>query len=129
MYALLCIDLCKLIHDYLDFINLLPHRIVCKRFKSIKIYDFYNIDSKYLYSINDVILKKFNYIDKLNAQNNPRIKTLNHITKLKKLNISGYCGANDQGISDLNLEEFDTGTNPRIMTLNQPYDKIKKIKH
>ena len=105
MYALLCIDLCKLIHDYLDFINLIRHRIVCKRFKSIKIYDLYNIDSKYLSRINDVILKKFNNIDKLNAQNNPRITTLNYMTrpqsgfklgtssaKLKKLNISGNCG-------------------------------------
>ena len=36
------------------------------------------------------------------------------MTKLKKLDIRGKCGIGDNGISNLNLEELNAGSNPKI---------------
>ena len=44
-------DLHSLICDYLGFIDILRYKIVCKRFKSIKVKDMYNIDLKYLQNL------------------------------------------------------------------------------
>src|SRR5258706_292463 len=118
MYELLHNDLHQLICDYLDFIDILHHKIVCKQFKFIKIKDLYNINSKYLCKLNDCILKQYVDVIELNARHNPKITSLNHMTKLKILNISWNCGVGNQGISDLNLEELDAWYNPKITTLN-----------
>src|SRR5688572_19414817 len=106
MFIILHNDLHYLICDYLDFIDILRLKIVCKRFKSIKIRDLYHIEWKYRQILNDQILKQYTDVTKLSAYINPKITTLNHMTKLKKLNIGGQsCGVGDEGISNLNLEE------------------------
>ena len=126
MYMVLHNDLHQLICDCLDFIDVLHHKIISKRFKSIKIKDLYNIDLKYLRNLNDHILKQYIDVTELNASNNSKITTLNHMTKLRKLNITGDCGVGDQGILDLNLEELNAENNPKITTLNH-MTKLRKL--
>src|SRR5271170_3073664 len=107
MYMILYNDLHQFICDYLDFIDILHHKIVCKRFTFIKIKDLYNINSKYLHRLNNYILKQYVDVIELNASHNPKITSLNHMTKLRKLNIGADCGVGNQGISDLNLEQLN----------------------
>src|SRR5271154_5496072 len=125
MYMILHNDLYRLICDYLDFIDVLHHKIVCKRFKSIKVKDLYNIDLKYLQNLNDHILKQYIDVTELKIINT-NITNLNHMTKLRKLDISYDCGVGDQGIFVLNLEELDASGNPKITTLNH-MTKLKKL--
>ena len=115
MYVILRNDLHSLICDYLDFIDILHHKIVCKRFKSIKVKDLYNIDFKYLQNLNDHILKQYTDVIELKISN-IYVTNLNHMTKLRKLYINWNCGVGDQGISALNLEELDVQYNPKIIT-------------
>ena len=115
-----------LIHEYLDFIDKLHHKTTCKYLKLIKIMDLYNIDNKYLKKLNDQILKSYIYVTQLNASFNPNITSLNHMTKLKKLDICGECGVGDNGISNLNLEELHASYNPKITSLNH-MTKLKKL--
>ena len=58
-------------------------------------------------------------VDELDALNNPRITTLNHLTKLRELNIDGNCGVRDIGIQVcINLEELSARGNPKITSVN-----------
>ena len=58
-------------------------------------------------------------MEELNASNNPKITVLNHMIQLKKINISGNCGVDDQGIQGLvRMEELCINDNPKITVLN-----------
>lgn len=46
-------------------------------------------------------IKRLINIEKINMQNNPRIKNLNRMKRNKVPNISRNCSVNDQGIKDL----------------------------
>src|SRR5271154_4171858 len=125
MYMILHNDLYRLICDYLDFIDVLRHKIVCKRFKSIKVKDLYNIDLKYLQNLNDHILKQYIDVTELKIINT-NITNLNHLIKLRKLDIGQNYGVADQEISNLNLEELNASNNPKITTLNH-MTKLRKL--
>lgn len=65
-------------------------------------------------------------IKDLNINFNPKITNLNHMTKLKKLDISGEnCGVGIYGIKNLNLEELDATFNKKITNLNNNNNKRK----
>jgi hypothetical protein len=76
--------------------------------KRTEIYDFYNIEEKYLKLLDDTILLNYPFIKYLNACNNIKITNVNHLNNLIKLNPSGnFCGINDNGIKHLNLRKLN----------------------
>jgi len=84
----------------------------------IQIKDLYSIDKKYLYKLNDKIIKKYKHVTKLHTGYNSKITNINHLTKLKVLCAHGISGLND-GIIILNdLEIFNASGNPKITNIN-----------
>ena len=65
-------------------------------------------------------IKDLQLIEKLNANNNEKIKNVNHLTKLKILYCNGICGIDQEGIKDLQLIENLYATNNK---------KIKNVNH
>jgi hypothetical protein len=53
-------------------------------------------------------------LEKLKAENNPKITTVNHMTALKELDACWNCGIDDAGIAGLNLEKLYTYNNQKI---------------
>ena len=50
---------------------------------------------------------------------NPAITDINHMTKLKILDISGSCGVGDSGIKNIyNLITLDASYNPKITNID-----------
>src|SRR3972149_9761856 len=76
------LEINQLILNKLDFLSQIRFRQV---FKKLKIYDFCDIDNKYLELLNDKILKAHLFIQKLNATNNLKItnKGINHLDLIK----------------------------------------------
>jgi hypothetical protein len=115
-----------LIFDYLDFIEKIRYRRICKKFKLLRITDFHDIDTKYLTKMNDDILKQHKYITKLYASGNAHITDVNNLVNLKKLSASGFnnndsgihslpiCGLSNKGIHNINLEVLDASDNKGI---------------
>ena len=128
MVLILYNDLLSLIHSYLPFIDKLNHRNACKHFQSaLRITDLYNINPKYSKILKEINLCKYVDVIQLQLADNENVIDLNHMTKLKKLNISGYyCGVGDNGIIALNLEELTAFNNPKITTLNH-MTNLKKL--
>lgn len=85
----------------------------CREYCSLKIIDLYSIDKKILLKLNDKILKNYQYVIELDANNNNNITDVNHMIHLKKLNAS-QCGITDRGISMNNLEILHASNNEQI---------------
>jgi len=58
----------------------------------IHITDLFDIEHKYLYKLDDDILLNYKFAVKLDAHNNHKINHINHMTKLKVLDASGFYG-------------------------------------
>ena len=64
-------------------------------------------------------LRDLQLIEKLNANNNKKIKNVNHLSKLKILDCSYNCGIDQEGIKDLQLiEELNANDNKKIKNVN-----------
>ena len=93
MYVILHTDLHYLISEYLDLTDVLRHKIVCKRFKSIKIKDLFNIDAKYLHNLNDHILKQYTDVIEL---------------KIRTTNVTNSMVVNNHPLKAVLLRRSDT---------------------
>ena len=135
------IELWTLIFDLLDIKIQVRLIQLCKIIKDkIFITDLCNIDYKFKIKINGDIIKKYPYIKRLDARwysaikdqdlvglnlielyasFNPKIKKINHMTNLRKLNASSTsCGIGDDDLMGLNLVELNAYNNPKIKKIN-----------
>ena len=63
----------------------------------------------------------------MNASNNPKVTTVNHLVKLEILDVSWNCGINNAGIVNcINLESLSAIDNPKITNVNHLV-KLEKI--
>src|SRR5438445_3225410 len=134
-YHYLPIELYQEILERSEFINQIRLTQLNKYLHiNLKIYDFYNIQTKYILLLSDDILKNYRYIKKLNAYNITD-KGISHIN-LHTLNAACYgcqitnngilhmnlhtliatCNNNitDEGILHMNLHTLDASYNPNI---------------
>ena len=80
--------LLQVICNFLNAIDRIRIRAVSRQFRLLKITDLYNIDKKYLAKLNNLILSQYNDVIELDARYCVDAIDLNHMKKLKKLNIS-----------------------------------------
>src|SRR5947209_6399371 len=92
-------DIWNCITTYLEFIDIIKLIQTNKLFyNNISVIDFYNINIKYLNKLTDDILKNHKKIQYLYVKNNIKIKDINWMTNLKKLNANGSkCGLDQNG--------------------------------
>src|SRR5207248_2482478 len=111
-------EIWKEIFQLLDFLSKIRLRQINKIFyKILNIYDFYNIDKKYLDKLKDDILINYKYIEYLDSSHNSYIKNIGWMKHLKKLNVSFYNYGNDidqNNINGLNLIELNISYNIKI---------------
>ena len=122
---------------------------ICKTIKdNIFVTDLCNIDDKLKYKLNGYIIRKYPNIKKLyasskccccccqiedhdlvglnlvelNANNNKKIKKINHMTNLRILYASWKCGIDDDSListfGGLNLVKLNAWNNPKIKKIN-----------
>src|ERR1700753_1202030 len=119
------------IFNFCDFKSQLYLSSCCKLFNNnLLITDLYNINDNVRSLLNDIILKqsKYKHIIKLNAANNKNIKdVLQHVSTLKILNASGYCGIDQNGIKDLHLTKLNANRNEKIKDVSQMASTLKKL--
>src|SRR6201992_4521516 len=102
---------------FCDFKSQLNLSSSCKFFNNnLLIVDLYNINDNIRSLLNDKILKqtKYKHITKLDASYNKKIKDVSHMRSIKKLNVSGNCRINQNGIKDLHLVELNASDNKKI---------------
>ena len=64
--------------------------------------------------------KKYLDLEYLDISNNPNVTTLNHLIKLKVVNISGNCGVDENGIVGcVNIESLNVRGNIKIGDLSK----------
>src|SRR3989304_781066 len=82
----------------------------------------------YLNKLSDAILMQPKYIrvSQLDAGNNSKITTLNHMTKLSILWADCMSNIDDKGIIDVNLEKLYANHNSKITNVNH-MTKLKKL--
>ena len=125
-YCFLPIEIWQEIISKSLFIDQIRLRLVCKNFCQLEIHDFYDIPSQYLKLLTNQILFAYPFIKYLNLAYNQKVTTLNHMTKLEKLDVSDKSAINDDGIKQLNLSELNASNNPKITTLNH-MTKLQKL--
>ena len=92
-----------------EFLIQIRLRCVCKLFhEKLEVYKF--SDSK----LTDNILRNYPFIKELNANYNPRITTVNHMSRLEILHAQSNCGIDDIGIQNANLKELRADYNQKI---------------
>jgi len=115
------------IFDKLNFLMQIRFRQVCQWFHRLEIHDFRYMDDKHFRKLSDAILINYPFIRFLNANHNPAIKNVNHMTNLQELSAGGCdCGIDDNGISDLNLIELNAYSNSTITNVNHMFS-LKKL--
>src|SRR3989304_4882712 len=110
-----------LINKFICFNSLINLSCTCKYFYyNIYITDLLNVKNKYLDKLTDVILMqpKYVYVRFLNANDNCKITTVNHMTKLENLAAEYRCGINDDGIRNINLKVLNASYNSKITMVN-----------
>ena len=80
-----------LIFNKLDFLSKIKFRQINSYSMNLNIYDFKNINKKYLQKLNDDVLINYSFIKYLNARNNKKITNINHMSNLKILDASHCC--------------------------------------
>ena len=112
------IEVWNIIFDKSGFIEQIRVRQVHKDLLKLQIVNLHTIDGKYLYLLTDNILLNYPHIKFLNAHDNKKITSVNHMSKLIKLNAGCQCGIGDDGIKDINLEILNAYNNVKITSLN-----------
>jgi hypothetical protein len=72
------------------------------------------MNPKYTQLLTDDILRNYSFIKELNADYNPRITTVNHMSRLEILHAGWNCGIDDKGIQNANLKKLYACDNPKI---------------
>jgi len=118
-----------LIDNYLFLIDIIHLIKVNKKCNKLKVKDFFNVNSEYIKKrLCDDILKKHEYIEKLDAHNNPNILDISYLIHLKVLKVSGSESLIDSiSLKTLiNLEELDISSNFYVTNLNHLVN-LKKL--
>lgn len=113
-YEYICTDLWQHIFTYLDLLCQLRLMSTNKfMYKNLKIFDMYNVTKKYKLALTNEILKqkKFKDIVSLDISGNNHVTDINHLAKIKYLNMASYgmhgcCVMQDSGIVNLNPVEL-----------------------
>ena len=115
---MLPIEIWQLVLSKVEFLDQIRLRLVSTLFyQNLEIYDFYNIDNKYLERLDDDVLATYPFIMQLNAALSPKINNIKHMTKLQKLNAGKISGIDDDSINHLNLTELYVSNNPKITNI------------
>ena len=121
---LMCLDIYQTIFEHCDIYDQLNIMSTCKVLnKNLKIKKLHNSN------VSDKVLQQEKFIDleELDANDNKKIKNVNHLTKLKILNCSNACGIDQEGIKDLQfIEELNASGNEKIKNVNH-LTKLKVI--
>ena len=108
----LCLEVYNEIFEYCNIYDQLNVISTCKLLnKKLKIKKLNHLN------VSDEVLQQEKFIDleELDANENKKIKNVNHLTKLKILSCSGNCGINQIGIKNLRLiEELTANNNEKI---------------
>src|SRR6201996_8498168 len=117
------------IFNFCDFKSQLYLSSSCKFLNNnLLIADLYNINENIRSLLNDKILKqtKYKHVTKLYAYCNKRIKDVSQMAStLKKLNVGGNCGIDQNGIKDLHLTELNASGNKKIKDVSQMASTLK----
>ena len=103
-----------IIFNYLDFYSQIRFKSVCRSFNEAQITNLYDIPDKVKSKLTDKILLNFSFVTKLNAYDNLKITSVNHMTKLLELDAQGNCGIGDNGIQCCSLIKLYADDNPKI---------------
>ena len=110
-------EIWQLILSHSKFLIQIRLRCVNKLFhERLEVHNFTN--QKYTKLLTDNILRNYPFIKELNADSNPRITTVNHMSRLEILHAEWNCCIDDIGIQNANLKELCAYNNPRITTVN-----------
>ena len=110
-------EIWQLILSCSEFLTQIKLRCVCKMFhKRLEVHIF--MGWRYTDLLTDDILRNYPFIKKLYAYDNPRITTVNHMSRLEILHAGCSCGIDDKGIQNANLKELHANNNPHITTVN-----------
>jgi hypothetical protein len=125
--SLLPLEILDIIFDYLDLRSQIQFRTTCRLFREFDITNFWDTDGLIESSkITTKILKLYPKIRYLNLRDNRKVSDINFLTKVVKINVSGFCTMPDSGISKLkNLVYLNSQNNRFIKNLS----KKKKIKY
>src|SRR5258705_153770 len=105
--------------NFLDFLSTIRLRQVSKLHYGLKIYDFLNIPKEYINKLTNEIIKKYPFIQKLDANNNPKITNVSYLTNLEILWASGNRGIDNNGLTDcINIKELNANDNPKITNVS-----------
>ena len=113
----LCKDVIQIICDFADLktqLNLCELSKECDNYLKIKELHACEVTQKIIEQ------KKFSKLQKLNAYDNPDIKSVNHLAEtLLELSCNRGCGINQKGISQLKkLQVLHASNNSRITSVN-----------
>jgi hypothetical protein len=107
-------------------ITSINHMTKLQKLKATEFYDSLNFH-RYVCGINQEGLKDVTWLLKLNANNNPKITSINHMTKLQKLDAEGECGIDQEGLKDVTwLLELKASQNNKITAINH-MTQIQKL--
>jgi hypothetical protein len=121
----ICFDIQNYIFNMLDLKAQIYFTQTCKEFNKFNITNFWDISYSSIFT--EEILKKYPYIIKLNLFDNKKVKNINFLKNVIKLNIGGFCIIEDDGIKDLiHLEELNMSCNHKITNLDNKH-KIKVL--
>ena len=118
----LCFDVVQVLCDFCDLCTQIALISSCKEFNELKIRKL-DCSNGIAAQITQKIIqqKKFDRLQKLNAYNNSRITSVNHLANtLIELNCAGYfCSINQEGINNLKvLQKLNAYNNSRITSVN-----------
>ena len=93
---------------------------------NLQIIDLYYIDQATREKLSDKILINYKQVEKLDAWGNVKIRDVQYLTKLKKINCGWMSGVSDKNIKDLKLIELNAANNGKIKNINH-MTTLKKL--
>ena len=119
----LSFDIIEYICDFINFNSQINFTNINKTYNKKRFIT--NLYTKY--SLTNDILKKYPYIKRLNLNNNKYVNDISYLTRIIKLDISGFCIIEQHNINHLNnLIELDTSNNININNLSK-FEKLEII--
>jgi len=104
--------------NHLDFASRISlSRVSSYLNRMICVTNFLDLPLKCRMKLNDKILRQYPHITQLDANNNPNIRDISHLTCLKTLYVKWNCGILNDSLQKLNLTELHISHNPKIYNL------------
>ena len=116
----------NLVINYMNFYDKHIFKKLCKYTSKIDIIDLYNIDDKYSDRLDDSIINKYNNVVRLYVSTRSIISNVNHMTKLKELDISNSEIDNNGTHHLTSLEVLNASWNNKIFDINN-MSNLKKL--